>query len=293
MMQQKLKKKKKFDGVDLFAHIVMILLSVCVLYPMLNVLAVSLSGSTAVLSGNITIFPVDFTLESYKYFLEDSTVLRAYWNSIVYTVIGVVYNLCMTALMAYPLSRTKLVGRSFFMKVVIFTMYFSGGTIPLFLLVSELNMMDSLAALIVPNSVWTMQMIIMINGYQAIPDSLYEAAQLDGAGDFTVFTRIALPLSKATLATIGMQIFMSHWNSYYNPMLYLFSKEKFPLQVVLRSMLTENAEQIVGAGGMVGAVTPDGIKNAVIVLAMIPVMLIYPFVQKYFVKGALIGSVKG
>ena len=211
----------------------------------------------------------------------------------MYTVVGVLYNLCMTALMAYPLSRTKLIGRGFFMKLVIFTMYFSGGTIPLFLLVSEMELTDSLWALIVPNSVWTMQMIICINGYQAIPDSLYEAAQLDGAGEFTTFTRIALPLSKATLATIGMQIFMSHWNSYYNPMLYLFTPEKFPLQVVLRSMLTENAEQIVGAGGMVGAVTPDGIKNAVIVLAMIPVLLVYPFVQKYFVKGALIGSVKG
>lgn len=292
-MQVKLRKKKKVDGVDIFAHIVMILLAVCILYPMLNVLATSLSGSEAVLSGNITVFPVDFTLESYKYFLEDSAVLNAYWNSIVYTVVGVLYNLCMTALMAYPLSRTKLIGRGFFMKLVIFTMYFSGGTIPLFLLVSEMELTDSLWALIVPNSVWTMQMIICINGYQAIPDSLYEAAQLDGAGEFTTFTRIALPLSKATLATIGMQIFMSHWNSYYNPMLYLFTPEKFPLQVVLRSMLTENAEQIVGAGGMVGAVTPDGIKNAVIVLAMIPVLLVYPFVQKYFVKGALIGSVKG
>lgn len=289
----KLKKKKKVDGVDVFAHIFMILLSVCILYPMLNVLATSLSGSAAVLSGNVTIFPIDFTWDSYTYFLEDDTVLRAYANSIYYTVVGIAYNLCMTALMAYPLSRTKLVGRSLFMKIVIFTMYFSGGTIPLFLLVSELNMMDSLAALIVPNSVWTMQMIICINGYQAIPESLYEAAELDGAGEFTIFTRLALPLSKATLATIGMQIFMSHWNSYYNPMLYLFDKDKFPLQVVLRSMLTENAEQIVGAGGMVGAVTPDGIKNAVIVLAMIPVMLVYPFVQKYFVKGALVGSVKG
>ena len=286
-------RKRKLGGLDIFAHIVMILLSICVLYPMLNVLATSLSSSTAVLSGNITIFPMEFTWESYKFFLEDATVLNAYWNSIVYTVVGVTYNLCMTALMAYPLSRTKLVGRSIFMKIVIFTMYFSGGTIPLFLLVSELGLMDSMWALIVPNSVWTMQMIIMINGYQAIPDSLYEAAELDGAGDFTVFTRIALPLSKATLATIGTQIFMSHWNSYYNPMLYLFDKDKFPLQVVLRSMLTENAEQIVGAGGMVGAVTPDGIKNAVIVLTMIPVMLIYPFVQKYFVKGALVGSVKG
>ena len=289
----KLKKKKKVDGVDVFAHIFMILLSVCILYPMLNVLATSLSGSAAVLSGNVTIFPIDFTWDSYTYFLEDDTVLRAYGNSIYYTVVGIVYNLCMTALMAYPLSQTKLVGRSVFMKIVIFTMYFSGGTIPLFLLVSELNMMDSLAALIVPNSVWTMQMIICINGYQAIPESLYEAAELDGAGEFTIFTRLALPLSKATLATIGMQIFMSHWNSYYHPRLYLFDKDKFPLQVVLRSMLTENAEQIVGAGGMVGAVTPDGIKNAVIVLAMIPVMLVYPFVQKYFVKGALVGSVKG
>ena len=291
-MQLKLK-KKKIEGLDIFAHAVMILLGICVLYPMLNVLATSLSGSTAVLSGNITVFPLDFTLESYKYFLESPTVLNAYWNSIVYTAVGVAYNVSMTALMAYPLSRSKLVGRSIFMKIIIFTMYFSGGTIPLFLLVNEVGLMDSMWALIVPNSVWTMQMIICINGYQAIPDSLYEAAELDGAGDFYVFTRIALPLSKATLATVAMQIFMSHWNSYYNPMLYLFDKNKFPLQVVLRSMLTENAEQIVGAGGMVGAITPDGIKNAVIVLTMIPVLLVYPFVQKYFVKGALVGSVKG
>lgn len=292
-MKLKMKKKKKIQGLDIFAHAVMILLGVCVLYPMLNVLATSLSGSEAVLSGNISVFPVDFTLESYKYFLEDEAVLNAYWNSILYTAVGVGYNLAMTALMAYPLSKSKLVGRSAFMKVIIFTMYFSGGTIPLFLLVDQVGLMDSMWALIVPNSVWTMQMIICINGYRAIPDSLYEAAELDGAGDFYVFTRIALPLSKATLATIGMQIFMSHWNSYYNPMLYLFDPNKFPLQVVLRSMLTENAEQIVGAGGMVGAVTPDGIKNAVIVLTMIPVLIVYPFVQKYFVKGALVGSVKG
>jgi putative aldouronate transport system permease protein len=116
---------------------------------------------------------------------------------------------------------------------------------------------------------------------------------LDGAGEFTMFVRLALPLSKATIATIAMQIFMSHWNSFYNPMLYLDSPDKFPLQVVLRSMLTENAEQFVGAGGMVGNLTPDGVKNAVIVLTMIPVLLVYPLAQKYFVKGALIGSVKG
>lgn len=288
------KKKKKLEGVELVAHIILIILSLCILYPMLNVVAVSLSGDTAIMTGKVTIFPIDITLKSYSYFLDNAMVLRAYGNSILYTVVGVAYNLGMTALMAYPLSRKKLMGRSFFMKLVIFTMYFSGGTIPLFMLVDSVGLMNSMWALIIPNSVWTMQMIICINGYQAIPDSLYEAAHLDGAGEFTIFTKLALPLSKATLATIGMQFFMSHWNSYYNPMLYLFDKEKFPLQVVLRSMLMENSEVISGVleGGTAG-ITPDGVKNAVIVLTMIPVLCVYPFVQKYFVKGALVGSVKG
>lgn len=285
-------KKKHISSLEVFSHILMILIAICILYPMLHVVAVSFSGDSAIMSNAVTIFPKDFTTKSYAYFMKNAKVIRAYGNSILYTAIGVVYNLAMTALMAYPLSKDKLMGRSFLMKFVVFTMYFSGGTIPLYMLVSKVGLIDSMWSLIIPQSIWTMEMIILINGYRAIPSSLYEAAYLDGAGEFRVFTQIALPLSKATLASVGLFYFMGHWNSYYYPMLYIFDTDKFPLQVVLRSMLMENTETITGVITE-AAVTPTGVKNAVIVLAMIPVLIIYPFVQKYFTKGVMIGSVKG
>lgn len=286
-----MKGKKKLSMMDVVIHLVMILIAVVILYPMLNVVAISFSGNAAIMGDRVSILPKDFTLENYVYLLQNSKIFRAFGNSLLYTACGVLWNLFMTVLMAYPLSRSKLMGRSVIMKFVIFTLYFSGGTIPLYLVVKGTGLLDTMWSLFVPQSIWTMEMIIMISFFRSLPSSLYEAAELDGAREFTIFARIALPLSKASIASIALFFFMGHWNSYYYPMLYLNDSTKFPLQLVLRSMLLEGSENVVSLTAQ--TLTPTGVKNAVIVLSMIPVMIVYPIAQKYFVEGVTVGAVKG
>ena len=291
----KLKKKKKVDYIDVIAHVIMVLVSITILYPMLNTIAKSFSGASAITSGKVSIFPVDFTMYAYQYVMEQEKIIRSFGNSIYYTALGVTCNLLATAMMAYPLSKMKLIGRSWIMKLVTFTMYFTGGTIPTYLLVHSMGLLNSEWSLVLPNLIWTMDLIICINGYQAIPESLYEAAYLDGATEFQVFTKIALPLTKATLASIGLFFFMGHWNSFFLPLLYIRDVDKMPLQVVLRNILIEEQGMDgFGPNNELGQyLTADSIKNAIIVVTMVPVMIVYPAVQKHFVGGVMIGSVKG
>ena len=286
-----LRKKKKFDWIDVFAHAFNIFFSIIILYPVLNTIARSFSGNYAIAANKVTIFPVDFTLQSYEYVFENPRVMRSFGNAIWYTALGVTCNLAATVLMAYPLSKSKLIGRSVILKGMIFTMYFSGGLIPSYMLNTSLGLVNNVWALIIPNIIHTSNCIIMINGFRATPDSLYEAAYLDGAGDFQVFVRIALPLAKATIASLGLFYFMSHWNDFFTPMLYLEDANKWPLQVVLRSMLIE--ENTIEMDTNAIALTPEGIKGAVIFITMIPVMIVYPLAQRYFVGGVMMGSVKG
>ncbi len=286
-----LNKKNRFTTFDAIVHVVNILIAVAILYPMVNLLATSLSGYSEIMAGEVTFYPKGFSLENYLYFLGDTKVLRAYGNSILYTSVGVACNLVMTLITAYPLSRNKLKGRSLIMKLIIFTLYFSGGTIPMYLVVKGTGLLDSMWSLIVPNAIWTMELIIMISFFKSIPPSLYEAAELDGANEFQTFLHVALPLSKASIASIALFFFIGHWNSYYNPMLYLNDPAKYPMQLVLRNMLLENTESVTTS--MLAGVAPAGIKSAIVVLTMIPVMIIYPFVQKFFVKGVTVGAVKG
>lgn len=288
----KLTKKKKFDYIDVVANIIMILFSISILYPMLHVIAVSLSGKGPIVRNAVTIFPMEFTLESYTYFLDHQQFLTGFINGVWYTIEGVAANLLATALMAYPMSKMKLIGRSTIMKLCVFTMYFSGGLIPLYMQISNMGLYGSEWAWILGDLISTTNMIIIINGYQAIPDSLYEAAYLDGASEFQVFFKIALPLTKASLASVGLFYFIGHWNSWYSAMLYLDDAAKFPLQLFLRSVLIENSESNQNPN-FNQDLTPIGVKNSLIVLSMIPVMIVYPFVQKYFVKGVMMGSVKG
>lgn len=288
-----LKKKKKFDYIDVIANVFMVLFSITILYPMLHVIAVSLSDSYYIMANKVSIFPMGFTLESYAYFLERSEIISGFFNAVWYTVEGIAANLIFTALMAYPLSKMKLIGRSLIMKMCVFTMYFSGGLIPIFIQIKEMGLMNTEWAWILGELIATTNLIILINGYQSIPDSLYEAAYLDGASEFQVFYKIALPLTKASLASIGLFYFIAHWNNWFSPMLYLKDKEKFPLQLLMREILIENSEQSHGSELIELELTPVGIKNALIVMSMIPVMIVYPFVQKYFVKGVMMGSVKG
>lgn len=285
--------KEKFGLFDLVIHLILILISLTILYPMLHTVAVSFSDSYNVTANKVLVLPRGFTLESYTYILSNQKVPRAFLNTIVYTVVGVSINLIMTVVMAYPLSKSQLVGRSVIMKLIMFTMFFSGGTIPTFLLVKDLGLLDSIWSLALPNAIWTMEMLILVSFFRSLPQSLFESAYLDGASEYRILWQIAIPLSKASIASIAMFYFMGHWNSYFLPMIYLNSSDKFPLQLILRSMLLEDSENMTSQITEVRSMTPTAVKNAVIVVTMVPVMLVYPFVQKYFVKGVMVGAIKG
>ena len=286
--------KERFGAFDALVHLILILLSISVLYPLLHTVAVSFSDSYSVMANRVLVLPRGFNLESYAYLLSNQKVPRAFANTVVYTALGVSINLLMTVVMAYPLSKSQLLGRNVFLKMVMFTMFFSGGTIPTFLLVKDLHLLDSIWSLVLPNAIWTMEMLIMVSFFRSLPASLFESAYLDGASEYRILWQIAVPLSKASIASIAMFFFMGHWNSYFVPMIYLNSSEKFPLQLILRSMLLEDSENMTAKMGIeTAAVTPTAVKNAGIVVTMVPVMLVYPFVQKYFVKGVMIGSIKG
>ena len=284
--------KEKFGVFDAVVYLLMAFVLVVTLYPLLHVVAVSFSDSAQILQNKVGIIPRGFSLDAYEKILETMKVPRAFFNSILYAVVGTTANLVMTAVMAYPLSKTNLVGRSVFMKLIIFTLLFNGGTIPTYLVVDALGLIDSMWSLVLPNAIWTMELFILVSFYRSLPASLFESAKLDGASELTILLRIVLPLSKASLASIALFYFMGHWNSYFLPLIYLTSSEKFPLQLVLKDMLISDSTQVSGLVES-AALTPAAVKNATIVITMVPVMLAYPFAQKYFVKGVMIGSIKG
>lgn len=290
--EPRLTKKKKFDYIDVVAHIILILFSACILYPMLHVVAVAFSGKGPIEKNIVGIIPLEPTLKWCQELIGEAEYVRGFFNQIWYTIEGVVANLFFTALMAYPLSKMKLIGRSWIMKMCVFAMYFSGGLMPLYMQLNNMGLRDSEWSWILAGLISTYYLIVMINGFQAIPESLYEAAYLDGASDFQVFFKIALPLSKATMASLGLFFFINHWNSWYSAMLYLNDRAKYPLQLFMREILQEN-QTMNSNPEFTAEITPIGLKNALIVLSMIPVLLVYPFVQKYFVTGVMLGSVKG
>ena len=284
--------KEKFTLFDVVIYTVLAFFSISILYPLLNVVAISFSDAKYIIQNEITIFPKGFSLDAYAKIFENSVIPRSYLNTIVYTAAGTLMNIGMTALMAYPLSKSRLTGRGFIMKMILFTMFFSGGTIPTFLIVKYLKMLDTIWSLILPNAIWTTNLIIMISFYRSIPVSLFESAMLDGASEYRVFAKIALPLSKASMASIGLFYFIGHWNSYFLPLIYLQSADKYPIQLVLKNMLMDESLQTTNLLVNVNIV-PAALKNATIFITIIPVLIVYPLVQKHFVKGVMIGSVKG
>lgn len=281
---------------DVFLVIFMLIFLLITLYPFWYVVVVSLSNGKAVMGGKVFLWPVDFTFATYRVVLRDSNILTGLKNTVIYTFLGTFINLVVTTLCAYPLSRPGLPGKGVIMKFVVFTMFFSGGMIPTYLVVNQLGMIDSIWAMVLPGAISTYNMIVMRTFFMGIPDSLHESACLDGASEMQILLRIVLPLSKAILATMLLFYAVGHWNSYMNALLYLNKKSMFPLQSILRNMVVDGqlseAQTAVG-GGSNFAVVETTMKYAVIVVSTLPIILIYPFVQKYFVKGVMIGSVKG
>ncbi|KWX75953.1 sugar ABC transporter permease [Paenibacillus riograndensis] len=272
--------------------LILTLVAVATLYPIVYITAISLSDTVSVVQGKVFLFPKGFNFEAYGEVLKNDTIPRAYLNSVFYTALGTFVNLLFTAVAAYPLSQKGFFGRKFFMTAIVLTMFLNPGIIPTYVVVQQLGLTDSVWALVLPNAIWTMELIILKSFYENMSSQIREAALIDGASEYRILFNIVIPLSKPALASIGLFYFMGHWNSFFLPLIYLNDADKYPLQVVLRDMLIYSAENDAGLVDR-SALAPQSIKNATIVLSMIPVLLIYPFAQKYFAKGVMLGSEKG
>lgn len=269
-----------------------------VLYPLIYVFSASFSDRMAVISGKVILWPVNFSLEGYQAVFADARIMTGYMNTIFYTVAGTAINVFLTILAAYPLSRRTMVGRNIIMYIFAFTMLFQGGIIPNYLLIMNLGMIDTRWAMLLPAGLSVWNVIIARTFFQStISHELYEAASIDGCSHFRFLWSIVLPLSKAIIAVMVLFYGVFHWNSYFNAFIYLKSSELFPLQIVLRDILVQNEidplsitdpEQMTIKQGLA-----DLLKYSVIVVASLPIWMVYPFVQKHFVKGVMIGSLKG
>ncbi|HHV95677.1 MAG TPA: carbohydrate ABC transporter permease [Clostridiaceae bacterium] len=270
----------------------MIFLAAIMLYPLWYVLMYSLSEPQRYSVNNYYLIPNGFNLSTYKYIIVQPLIIRGFKNSVFVTVMGTFISLLLTSFTAYPLSREVFVGKKFFFNMIIFTMLFSGGIIPTYLVVRALGLLDSLWALILPSSISVFNMLVMMKFFKNIPVSLIESAKIDGYNDIYILFKIVLPLSKAVLASIGLFSAVGYWNTYLPCLIYITDVNKRVMQVILRGML--QAESLAAQTGAVDQIiTPQNMKMAVIIVTMLPIICVYPFLQKHFVKGMLIGSIKG
>ncbi|WP_163883018.1 carbohydrate ABC transporter permease [Paenibacillus favisporus] len=288
----------RISGAFIYAALAVIL--VLVLYPLIYVLSASVSEPSAVIEGRMWLFPVDLTFTGYNKIFHNEEVLIGYRNTILYTVVGTAINLFMTTAAAYPLSRKDFAGRGVITAILVFTMFFSGGLIPTYLLIKSLHMINTIWALILPGAVSVYNIIIMRTFFQmSIPPELQEAAAIDGCGNLQTLWRIILPLSMPILAVMVLFYSVGHWNSYFNALIYLSERSKFPLQLFLREILVKGEvdNMVQGGAAMIGQdqqiLDAEIIKYAMVVVANVPIFLLYPFLQKYFVKGIMIGAIKG
>lgn len=285
------KRDSVFLGVLFTVSMLILLIEI---YPLIYVVSASFSSSDAISLGKVYLWPVEFNLRGYEMLARNSDILLGFKNSGIYLVIGTTINMVLTVLLAYPLSRSELPGRNIIMIFVVLTMYIQGGLIPTYLVVNKMNMVDKVWGLVLPNAIITTNMIIMRTYFQtSIPDSLREAAFLDGCSYIRFLWNVVLPLSMPILAVIGLYYAVGHWNNYFDALIYLRSSEKQSLQLVLRNILLAN--QVNAGDGSYAESSKLGvtIKYSVIVFSCIPMMIAYPFVQRFFVKGVMIGALKG
>jgi putative aldouronate transport system permease protein len=283
---------------DIVNHALVSLVLLSVLYPLVFVVSASFSDPYAVLNGEMLLLPVRFTTEGYAKIFVSGQIWRGYTNTIVYAVTGTIVNVVMTMLAAYPLSRPTFVARRFFTFFFSFTMFFSGGLIPTYLVVRSLRLIDTMWSLIIPSAV-TMWNIIVARTYiqTSIPEELYEAAQMDGCRHFRYLATIVLPLAKPILAVLVLFYGVGHWNKFFEALIYINTEQKYPLQLILRNILIKNMllEQMLDQ--FTGFAEQDRlsevIKYGLIVVSSVPMLVLYPFAQKYFVKGVMVGAIKG
>lgn len=275
-------------------HLFFILLSLSTIFPFINLIAKSLSSEAAVVSGMVNIVPIDFQIGTYTYVASNSLFLSAFMISITVTLVGSLLALFMTTLAAYPLSKPRLRWRKFFIIMYLFTMLFSGGLIPTYLLMHQLHLIDKLPVLFLPFMINVYNMLIVKSYFESLPDSLEESAKMDGASNMTILVRIILPLSMPVLATIALFYAVTFWNDYFTSLIYINSADLKPLQLYLKELFVTSTDTFMRTNVDAALnVSPQSIQAASIILATLPILCVYPFLQKYFVKGVLVGSVKG
>ena len=288
--------KRRYESTgEQIAHgcivVFLLLFSACIVIPFLNIIAVSLSEKHSVLSGKVTLWPVGFTFASYTKVTGDDYFFRAYGNTLFVVVIGTVLSMSLTTMAAFIISRYDLPGRKIITFFITLTMWFSGGMIPMFLVIRKIGLYDSLFALILPSAISAYNVIVMRSFFDTIPPSMEESAQLDGANDLVVLFKIFVPLSLPSIATVTLWVAVGYWNAYTPALLYLSTKSKFTLQLVLREIVFRNT--MAAYMDDTNEVVSESLIYANIILTILPIMMLYPFLQKYFIKGVMIGAVKG
>ena len=293
-----MKTGKRSYGDKIFDSIVYAVLAVITLvtfFPILYIIAGSFASVKELAVNRFLLIPKEPTLDAYRYIFSTSTLMRSMFVTIMVTVVGTIVNLFMTCLMAYPLSRKELPGRKYLMYGVTFTLVFSGGMIPTYLVVNALGLIDSYASLIIPGAISSFNLILVKNFFQEIPQDLIDSAKIDGCNEVAVLGKIVLPLSKPALATFIMFYAVGHWNTFLTALLYLNDSKKWTIQVLLRQIviLAQGGIGDEASMGMEFVIPSQSVKMAVIVVATLPIVLFYPFMQKYFEKGVMVGSIKG
>ncbi|MCL2831732.1 MAG: carbohydrate ABC transporter permease [Treponema sp.] len=283
---------------DIVNNILMVIVLLVVIYPLIYILSASLSSADAVAAGKVWLLPIKPTILAYTGIFQNKSVLTGYFNSAYYMVVGTIINVIFTMMAAYPLARRDLRGRKIIMMYFMFTMMFSGGLIPTYMLIKSLHMIDTRLAMILPGAlaVWNMT-ITRTYIRTSIPEELYESAEIDGAGDLFVFWKIVIPLSVPIIAVITLFYAVEHWNSYFDALIYIKRSSLYPLQIILRNILILNISDFTMITSELELAQryalAELLKYSLIIVASLPMLLIYPFAQKYFIKGIMIGSIKG
>ncbi|WP_010271080.1 carbohydrate ABC transporter permease [Paenibacillus senegalensis] len=295
-MSYHLVKTKTDRVIDVIIYGILALFALFALFPLYYVVIMSVTPITEVFrNGGYVIIPRGFTLDAYKAVFASPTVPQAFKITVIITLVGTALNLIVTSLLAYPLSKKPMPGRNIILFLIVFTMLFSGGLIPLYLVVRATGLLDTIWAMIIPGMVSAFNMLIMKTFFENLPDEIEDAARVDGCGDISTLIRIVVPLSTPIIATMGLFYGVTHWNEYFKGIMYLNDRTLYPIQVVLRNMIqtASVSSELAVQSSVVQELPPETIKMAVVVVALLPIVAIYPFLQKYFMKGMLLGAVKG
>ncbi|MGG1515443.1 carbohydrate ABC transporter permease [Paenibacillus oryzisoli] len=281
-----------------FNYLILALLGITCLFPLINTIAVSFSDTHAIASGKVTLYPIGWNIEAYTSLIKGTRILSAMQNSIIITIVGVAFSMTVTIMTAYPISRGIFYGRRFFTLAMVFTMLFSGGLIPTYLVVKSLGLMNSYFALWLPALISTYNLLVMRTFFENIPSEVDDAARIDGCSEMAYLMRIVLPLSMPVIATITLFYSVSYWNMFMNVLIYINNTSKFNMTVLIQKMIQSQnlLQELVNSGATSGVtvdVVPESLKAAGVLIMVLPMLLVYPFLQKYFVKGVMLGSVKG